>query len=132
MKISRKWISLIIFILSALLAACAADAGAGAAASAVQDYLQALVDQDSERLSNLSCAAWEGDALTEMESFTAVSVTLQEPSCQEAGVDGETTLVTCSGKIVANYGNEVLEIDLSERTYQAVYEGGEWRMCGYR
>ena len=35
-------------------------------------------------------------------------------------------------KIVANYGNEVLELDLSERSYQVVEEGGEWRMCGYR
>ncbi len=70
--------------------------------------------------------------MTELESFTAVTVTLQDLACQESGKDGETRLIECSGKIVANYGNEVLEITLSERIYQAVYEAGEWRMCGYR
>jgi len=40
--------------------------------------------------------------------------------------------VSCTGTITANYGNEVLEIDLSERTYQVVFEAGERRMCGCR
>jgi len=47
-------------------------------------------------------------------------------------VEGNSAIVACTGKIVANYGNEVLEIDLAAQKYQAVFEGGEWRMCGYR
>jgi len=130
MKTSQGWFFFTVFIISALVTGCSAEGDA--AAGAVQAYIQALVDQDSERLATLSCAGWEADARTDLESFTAVSVTLQDASCQETGTDEETHLVTCTGKIMANYGNEVQEIDLSERTYQAVYEGGEWRMCGYR
>ena len=117
-------------VLMASLASCNNDREG--AVKAVQAYLQALVDKDSERIVSLACADWEAEARTELESFTAVSVDLQDVNCQETGVDGDTALVSCSGKITANYGNEVLEIDLAERTFQAVYEAGEWRMCGYR
>jgi hypothetical protein len=61
-----------------------------------------------------------------------VTITLEELSCQEDQVIGEFTLVQCTGTIVANYGNEILEINLADQTYQAVFEGGEWRMCGYK
>jgi hypothetical protein len=102
------------------------------ASQAIEAYIQALVDQDRQRISTISCAAWEANALTELDSFTAITVALQDLACENTGIDGETSLIECSGKIVANYGNEVLEIDLSERIYQAVKEAGEWRMCGYR
>jgi hypothetical protein len=117
-------------ILMATLASCNNDRDG--AVKSIQAYLQALVDKDSERIVHLACADWEAGARTDLESFTAVSVALQDLNCQETGIDGDTALVSCSGKITANYGNEVLEIDLSERTFQAVYEAGEWRMCGYR
>jgi len=117
-------------LLMATLSSCGGDNDG--AVKAVQSYLQALVNKDSDRIATLACANWEADARTELESFTAVTVTLQEPACQETGTDGDITLVSCTGKITANYGNEVLEIDLSDRTFQTVYEAGEWRMCGYR
>jgi hypothetical protein len=101
-------------------------------ASAVEAYHLALVARDKERVTNLSCADWEATAQVELTSLTAVEVTLEDMSCQESGQGENFTLVNCSGKIVANYGNEVLELDLSERSYQVVEEGGEWRMCGYR
>jgi hypothetical protein len=112
-----------------LLASCGTNSTAH---SSIKAYLEALAAKNSDQLSNLSCADWESQAKTELESFGAVSVTLDNPSCQDTGTDGDYTLVTCTGKIIANYGNEVLEIDLSERTYLAINEGGEWRMCGYR
>ena len=101
------------------------------AAATIEAYIQALVDKDGNQLATLSCAAWEADAKIELDSFGAVAVTLEELSCQEDQVVGEFTLVQCSGTIVANYANEVLEINLADQTYQAVFEGGEWRMCGY-
>lgn len=122
--------ALLAMLLMATLSSCGADHDG--AVKAVQAYLQALVNKDSDRIATLACADWEADARTELESFTAVSVTLQNPSCQETGTDGDITLVSCTGKITANYGNEVLEIDLADRTYQVVYEAGDWRMCGYR
>lgn len=101
-------------------------------AGAVLSYLQALVDRDAPRLATLSCPDWEAAAQLELESFAAVTVTLEDAACQESGADGETTLVSCTGKIVANYGNEVLELDLAERSYQVVQQSGDWLMCGYR
>ena len=46
--------------------------------------------------------------------------------------DGDYTIVSCEGVIIANYGNEVLEINLADQNYLSIFEGGEWRMCGYR
>ena len=102
------------------------------AVGAIEAYNQALVAKNADQLSTLSCAAWEADAKNELDSFSAVTAMLNDMKCEESGQDGDTTLVSCTGEITANYGNEVLTINLADRTYQAVYEGGEWRMCGYR
>lgn len=128
---SIKYITaIILFILFAILAACSGDKSS--AASVVESYIQSLVNGNADRLSTLSCKAWEADAKNELASFAAVKVSLDNLQCEESGKDGDTTLVSCTGKIVANYGAEVLEINLKDRTYRAVYEGGDWRMCGYR
>ncbi len=117
------------FIAALFLAGCSQKSGA---ASAVETYIKALVARDANGLSNASCAAWESDAQVELDSFTAVSISLDGLSCQEAGKDGNATLVTCTGKIKASYNGENQELDLSSRTYRAVQEGGDWRMCGYK
>lgn len=101
-------------------------------AQAVEAYQHALVARDKEKVTILSCADWEATAQAELASLTAVEVNLEDMSCQESGQDGNFTLVNCTGKIVANYGNEVLEIDLADRSFLVLEEGGEWRMCGYR
>ena len=113
-----------------LLWACSGDSGG--AAGAVESYNQALVEGNAERLASLSCAEWEADARNELASFAAVKVMLENMQCSETDQDGDTILVSCSGKIIANYGNEVLEINLEDLTYKVVLEGSEWRMCGYR
>ena len=112
-----------------LLAACAVQSNT--AGQAVAAYFQALVDKDAEKLASLSCRDWEASARTELESFGAVAVTLEGLGCQESSQDGDNAVVTCTGKIIANYGNEILEINLADRQYLAVKEGGDWRMCGY-
>lgn len=115
-----------------LLAGCAGGGSGSGAEAAVERYFQALVSGDINQLVDASCAAWEESARLEMESFTAVSVELEDMTCQEAGQEDDIMLVTCSGTIAANYGNEVLKIDLSERTYKVITEAGELRLCGYR
>ena len=131
-RISR----LVLFTLlaaSTLLAACGAQAGGSSpAVQAVQTYLQALVAKDPAKLANQSCKAWESDATLEMDSFQAVTATLEGVACQETGKDGSTALVNCKGNIVATYNNEKQNLDLSPRTYKVVQEGGEWRVCGYQ
>jgi hypothetical protein len=102
------------------------------AAQAVENYVKALVAKNSSQLSTLSCATWEPSAMTELDSLQAVQAKLQGLDCSVSGTDGATTLVTCKGKIVVTYNNENQELDLSNRTYQVVQQGGDYLMCGYR
>lgn len=111
------------------LAACA---GRNSAPQVVQGYLEALVAGDAVRAINLSCAAWEEQARTEAASSEAVDVRLEDVTCSQAGVSGPYTLVSCRGRILAIYGGEQQELALEGRTYRALQEGGDWKMCGYQ
>jgi hypothetical protein len=125
------WIITIVLAALLLLAAGCSEQEEQAGARAIEAYLQALVDKNMDSLSTLACSTWEAEARTELESFTAVSITLQDLQCQENSRSDNAASVTCSGVIVANYGNEVIEVDISNRIFKAVYEADEWRMCGY-
>jgi hypothetical protein len=116
-----------------LLAGCAAGSAAkDAPAKTVEAYLQALVSQQGDQVSTLSCSKWGESALMEMDSFMGVTAKLKDAVCKVTGTDGPSTLVACTGKIVATYNNEDQELDLAGRTYEVQQEGGEWRVCGVR
>jgi hypothetical protein len=123
-------------IVVALLAACGgatqtvAPSNGDAAAKAVEAYLTAMNAKDATRLSTLSCADWEPTALMELDSFQAVSTTLEELTCAQTGTDGANALVNCQGKIVASYNGELQEFNLSARTYVVENSTGEWLVCG--
>jgi len=131
-----KWkiilLSIVLSLLGSVISGCSADNSSATAAGGIQVYYEALIAKDADQLINSSCADWEAQAQLELESFGAVKAELQGLQCTETGQDGETTIVSCSGTIKAAYGNEILEINLADRQYLAVYEGNEWRMCGYR
>lgn len=121
-----------IFPLLILLLGLAACSGASnKASSAIQSYFQALVDKDGEKAVSLSCAAWEEQARTETDAFSTNPATAENVACQDAGSEGEYTIVTCTGRLVLDYNGEDFPIDLTARSYLAIQEGGEWRMCGY-
>ena len=120
---------LIIILASLFLAACGTSSAAGPE-RAVEAYLNALNSKDATRLSTLSCADWEATALMELDSFQAVSTTLEGLSCAQTGKDGAKILVKCQGKIVASYNGELQEFDLSARTYTVENSSGEWLVCG--
>lgn len=127
----RKPILILALTLTAiLLAACASNTDAPA--QAVQNYLNALVDKEADKLPSLVCGEWEEDALIELDSFQAVTARLEDVSCSQTGTDGETALVLCTGNIVATYNNEDQKLDLSTRTYQVIEQGGDWLVCGTR
>lgn len=127
----RKLILILALTLTAiLLAACASNTDAPA--QAVQNYLNALVDKEADKLPSLVCGEWEEDALIELDSFQAVTARLEDVSCSQTGTDGETALVLCTGNIVATYNNEDQKLDLSTRTYQVIEQGGDWLVCGTR
>jgi len=130
---SFRSISMII-ILSAgavILAACSGTAANSGPEKAVETYLTALVNQDVNRLTTASCKAWEEKARLEADSFQAVKAKLDGMVCTKAGDEGASAKVTCTGKIIATYGNENQEIPLDRRAYLVSQEGGEWHMCGY-
>ena len=127
----KIFLIVLVTIVSTILTACAAG-NENAPAKAVEDYLNALVAKDENRLSTLSCGEWEDDALLELDSFQAVTARLDGLACEQTGTDGKTALVLCQGNIIATYNNEDQELDLSVRTYQVVQEGGEWLVCGVR
>lgn len=115
--------------ISMVLAACASSSDLPA--RVVEQYYQALVKQDLNAMIALVCSTWEEQARNEYNSFSAVQIELQNLSCETISTDQSNALVKCSGKIIANYGNEVLEVDLSKLTFQLVQQGGSWRFCGY-
>jgi hypothetical protein len=123
-------ILLLILIFNLLLPACASNIDAPA--KAVEDYLNALVAKDENRLSTLVCGDWEEQALIELDSFQAVTARLEDAACTQTGTDGDTALVNCTGRIIASYNNEDQELDLSVRTYQVTQESGDWLVCGTR
>ena len=118
-------------LLAILQASCSGGSGPSAAA-AVQAYWQAMVDRDLNKVVELSCADWEAQARTEFNSFSAVKLELDNVACSAASQSGDTVQVSCSGGIIANYGAENLTIDIANRAYRVLNEGGEWRMCGYQ
>jgi len=141
-----RFFPLIAFLSLWLLPGCASSNNGPAAAAAVQSYWQAMVDRDLNKVVELSCADWEAQARTEFNSFSAVKLKLDNVACvaverqppasgqpaSDRDAAGQAIQVTCSGSIIANYGAEDLTIDIANRTYQAVNEGGDWRMCGYQ
>lgn len=120
--------AMLLLLTATVLAACQNQAGA---AQAVEDYLRALNDKNLDQMTALSCADWEAEASRELDSFSAVETELSDLQCEEAGTDGEFTLIACAGTITVSYEDETQTIDLSGRTYLALFEGGDWRMCGY-
>ena len=128
----RTFFLILFLVISALSLSACASSNENAPAKAVEDYLNALVAKDGDRLTTLSCGDWEDDALLELDSFQAVTARLDGLACEQTGTDGNTALVLCNGKIIATYNNEDQELDLSVRTYQVVQEGGEWLICGTR
>ncbi|NOT05397.1 MAG: hypothetical protein HOP27_12445 [Anaerolineales bacterium] len=126
----KKLLLVCIFGLAILLSACGSSASASPAVGAVEGYVNSIVANDADKLSSLSCADWESDALIELDSLQAVTSTLEGFACQETGTDGEMTLVHCDGKMILSYNGENQELDLSTRTYQVVEQGGDWLVCG--
>ena len=119
-----------------LLAACgggtAQPAAVPGAVKAVQDYLQAVVNKDVNKVSTLSCKDWEQQAIQEVDSLQAVTATLSGVACTQSGMDAANTLVKCQGKILITYNTEQQELDLSLRTYEVSQSGGDWLVCGYQ
>ncbi|MCC6805338.1 MAG: hypothetical protein IT319_20835 [Anaerolineae bacterium] len=107
------------------LAGCSQSGDPGAA---MVKYLEARATADADAIRGLSCAAWEGQAVAQADSFRSMNARLEDVTCRQSGTDGDFTLVTCDGKIVTTYNGENREWALG--TYRMAQEDGEWKMCG--
>ena len=116
-----------LLLMAGLIAACAA--AKHPAALAVEDYLQALVDKDEARLVSLTCPDFEDEALLQLDSFSLVKTKLDGLDCQGQAQE-DTAQVTCQGQILATYGTEDQQFDLSEKAFQVVNQGGDWLVSG--
>lgn len=121
---------LLVLLFAMLISAC--GKAPDPAAKAVEDYLTALVNKDSTRLSALSCAEWEASAMLELDSLQAVATKLVGLTCSVTGTNGINSEISCQGKILTTYNNEEQQLDLSVRTYQVVKQGGDYLVCGYK
>ena len=124
---------ILLFIVGALIAGCAQESSdPQAPAKAIENYVTAQVNKDSEAFATTFCAAYESDAMTEFDSFGAVDATIQDMTCEAGEITDGTATVTCTGSIDIVYdGENNRTLDLSRIPYSAVQEDGEWKMCGY-
>lgn len=124
---------MILFMLMFLIAGCAQDTSdPQAPAKAIENYIQAQVDKDSEAFQTTYCADFEFDAITEFDSYGAVEASIEAMTCEVASMSDMSAAVTCSGTIDIIYdGENNRTFDLSRFTYNTVQEDGEWKMCGY-
>ena len=125
-------LSFLFLIILATIIITACSSNTDAPAQSVENYLNALVNKEADRLPSIVCGEWEEDALIELDSFQAVTASLEDVSCSQTGTDGDTALVLCTGNIVASYNDEDQRLDLSVRTYQVIEQGGDWLVCGTR
>jgi hypothetical protein len=119
--------TLLLIALSLVLAACADE---GSAPDAVENYLKAKISSDADKLTSLSCKDWEAQALLDAAPFESVDAKFEGMSCKEAGKEDPFTLVTCEGTLSFEYQGELREQNLSDVSYLAIKENGEWKMCG--
>lgn len=122
----------VLLLASLVLTACNSGTGKSAAVQTMEAYMQAFNAKDYDTIAPLTCKDWEPQAFLEIDSFQGVETQLQDMVCSETGTDGDATLVQCTGKIIASYGNEKQEFDMSLRTYQLIEQSGNWLVCGYR
>jgi hypothetical protein len=125
-----KNIALLVLIIGLALLSSACQANTNGAGQAVETYLQALVDENQERLLTTSCAEWEESAILELDSFKGVSASLKDVSCEQTASEGDTAIVHCSGSIEATYNNEQRQLPLEGRGYKVIQDQGNWLVCG--
>jgi hypothetical protein len=116
---------ILVLVVVIILTGCAAADDPGRTAEA---YFQALVDDDTARLADLTCTAFEAQAQANASSFRGTGARLVDLQCQLTTTETTYSIVTCRGKIVIAYQGEDREFPLGQ--VQMIQQEGSWRMCG--
>lgn len=120
-----KFKSVIVLLALLLGLALTACGGGGDPVQTVERYLQAKAASDGDTIRQLLCSEMEAFVERETRTFESVSgVEIQDMACEQTG----DNTVSCTGKIVAEYGAETTEFPLT--AYRVVQEDGEWKWCG--
>ena len=128
----KKIIIISLIILCALTAAaCSKKTDSSEAVKPVEAFYDAIVNQKRDRVSTITCASWEKDALRDVDAFMGVKSELKDFSCSVSSEGKDEATVTCKGSISASYGTEITEFPLENRSHKVIKEQGEWRICGY-
>ena len=126
----RKALSFGLLWGAVLLILTACSGSSDPAVGVVEQYLKAMVAGDSAQAAKLACKGFEEQAVKDADAFAGVKASLNGAVCKKSGADGTATLVSCSGKIDATYGNEQQNFDLAGPVYQVIPQGGNWLVCG--
>lgn len=108
-----------------LVGACSTASTSNDPADVVLRYMAAKAKASIEDLRPLLCSRLESTLQQEAASFSGVEAKVEGASCSR---QGDTNVVTCTGKIVAVYGLQTTEFPLS--SYNVEEEDGEWKWCG--
>ncbi len=111
-----------------ILTACAGNSEESDPAAAVEAFWNAKIAGDADALRGVMCSAMEADVEMQAISYASVDAEIQDMACEADGENGDFTIVTCEGKIIALYGTETREFPLG--TSQLVQEDGAWKWCG--
>jgi len=126
-----KRVFFLIIVTALALGGCSGPGSGSGAVGAVDSYYQSIIAQNSDQLNNVICPEFQDAAQVELDSFQGVKTELQGLSCQEAGKEGQNTLVKCAGKIVATYGSEKMDFPIDDRVHKVQNQSGSWKVCGY-
>lgn len=120
----KSWMIALALLLMGGLVSCGTPADE--AVQTVETFLQAKINADLATLQPLICSELAERANAESRTFATVSnATLQNMSCR---LDEDGLNVTCSGEIVAQYGDQTTTFPLTR--YRVVQENGDWKWCG--
>jgi outer membrane lipoprotein-sorting protein len=114
-----------LIVIGMLLSGCSQAGDPGAA---TLKYLEARAAANVDDIRAVSCAAWEGQAAAQADSFRSMNAKLENVTCKANGTQGNFTLVTCDGQIVTTYNGENRSRPIP--VYQLTQEDGEWKVCG--
>src|SRR5258708_1955118 len=93
--------------------------------TAVQNYLNARVAADDTKMIALTCKDQESLAETEAASFKSMNAKLDGVSCNQAGTDGQFTVVSCQGSILTTYNGETTPRTLAGKNFRTIQEDGQ-------
>jgi hypothetical protein len=125
---------LCLFLLALAATACQTlQGGTGDPSKAVEDYLAAMVKNETDKLPQLVCPNYEAGAKTDFDSLGAIGgVTLDGVDCSTVSTNGDSATVTCTGALKFTYNGEAQSQDLAGNVYATSKVDGAWKMCGYQ